>query len=42
MTMVTRRATVQRDTTTMTLDDTIGALGMENKMIEGTIDEGAV
>jgi hypothetical protein len=29
-------------TTTTTLDDIIGALGMENEMIEGTINEGAV
>jgi len=26
----------------MTMDDIIGAMGMENEMIEGTIDEGAV
>jgi hypothetical protein len=24
------------------MDDIIGAMGMENEMIEGTIDEGAV
>ncbi len=29
-------------TTTTTVDDIIGALGMENKMIKGTINEGAV
>ena len=29
-------------TTTTTVDDIIGALGMENEMIEGTINEGAV
>ena len=29
-------------TTTTTVDDIIGALGMENKIIEGTINEGAV
>jgi hypothetical protein len=29
-------------TTTATVDDIIGALGMENEMIEGTINEGAV
>ena len=29
-------------TTTATVDDIIGALGMENETIEGTIDEGAV
>jgi hypothetical protein len=28
-------------TTTTTVDDIIGALGMENEMIEGTINEGA-
>jgi len=27
---------------TLTVDDIIGALGMENEMIEGTINEGAV
>ena len=30
------------ETTTMTVDDIIGALGMENEMIEGTINEGVV
>ena len=39
--MATRWAKVQRDTTT-TMDDIIGALGMENETIEGTIAEGAV
>jgi len=34
-------ATARRDTTTMTMDDIIGAVGMENETIEGTIDEGA-
>jgi hypothetical protein len=29
-------------TMTTTVDDIIGALGMENEMIEGTINEGAV
>jgi hypothetical protein len=29
-------------TTTATVDDIVGALGMENEMIEGTINEGAV
>ena len=29
-------------TTTTTVDDIIGALGMENEVIEGTIDKGAV
>jgi hypothetical protein len=29
-------------TTTTTVDDIIGALGMENKMIKGTTNEGAV
>ena len=30
------------ETTTMTVDDICGALGMENETIEGTINEGAV
>ena len=30
------------ETTTMTVDNICGALGMENETIEGTIDEGAV
>ena len=42
MTMATQRAKVQWDTTTMTMDDIIGAMGMENETIEGTIDEGEV
>jgi hypothetical protein len=29
-------------TMTTTVDDIIGALGMENEVIEGTIDKGAV
>jgi len=29
-------------TTTTTVDDSIGALGMENEMIKGTINEGGV
>jgi hypothetical protein len=29
-------------TTTTTVDDIIGALGMENEMIDGTINEGVV
>ena len=29
-------------TTTMTVDDIIGALGMENETIEGTINKGVV
>ncbi len=40
--MARRRATARRDTTTTTMDDIIGAMGMENEMIEGTIDKGAV
>ena len=42
MTMATRQATTQRDMTMTTMDDIIGAMGMENEMIEGTIDEGGV
>ena len=30
------------ETTTRNVDDIIGALGMENEMIEGTINKGAV
>jgi len=40
--MATRWATVRRDTTMTTMDDIIGALGMENETIEATLDEGAV
>jgi len=42
MTMAMRRATAQRATMMMTMDDIIGAMGMENETIEGIIDEGAV
>ncbi len=42
MTMATRWATARRDMTTTTMDDIIGAMGMENETIEGTFDEGAV
>jgi len=41
-TMAARWATVRHDTTTTTMDDIIGAMGMENKKIESTIDEGAM
>ena len=40
--MATQWATAQWDTTTATMDDIIGAMGMENETIEGTIDGGAV
>ena len=41
-TMAMRRVTARWDTATTTMDDIIGAMGMENEMIEGTIDKGAV
>ena len=40
--MATRQATAQQDMMTTNMDDIIGAMGMENEPIEGTIDEGAV
>jgi hypothetical protein len=35
--MATRRVTVRQDTATTTMDDIIGAMGMENETFQGTM-----